>query len=164
MHWLRGPHWKQRKIKKLEWKYKSNNDGLLGQGIKRGSRDKQIVHDSKSLHSCLTLCKPMDCGLPGSSVHVIIQARILEWVAISFSRGPSWPRNQIQVSCIAGRFSNDWAMRETQIDNSYWLVHSHIALKNTGVGSLSLLLWIFLTQELNWGLLHCRQILYQLSY
>ena len=60
--------------------------------------------------SCLTLCNPMDCSPPGSSVHEIFQARILEWVAISFSRG------------------------------------------------------IFPTQGSNPGFLHCRQILYQLSY
>ena len=46
----------------------------------------------------------MDCSLPGSSVHRILQAWILEWVAISFSRGSSWPRDQTQVSCIAGGF------------------------------------------------------------
>ena len=50
--------------------------------------------------SCPTLCDPMDCSLPGSSV----QARILEWVAIPFSRRSSQLRNQTQVSCIAGRF------------------------------------------------------------
>ena len=44
--------------------------------------------------SCSTLCDPMDCGPPGSSVHGILQARILEWVAISFSRGSSQPRDQ----------------------------------------------------------------------
>ena len=54
----------------------------------------------------------MDCSLPGSSVHEILQARILEWVAISFSRGSFRPRNRNQVSCIAGRFFTDWAMRE----------------------------------------------------
>ena len=43
--------------------------------------------------SCLTLCNPMDCSLPGSSVHGILQARLLEWVAFSFSRGSSWPRD-----------------------------------------------------------------------
>ena len=47
---------------------------------------------AKSLQSCLTLCNPMDCSLPGSPVHGILQARILEWVAISFSRGSSWPK------------------------------------------------------------------------
>ena len=47
---------------------------------------------AKSLQSCLTLCNAMDCSPPGSSVHGILQARILEWVAISFSRGSSRPR------------------------------------------------------------------------
>ena len=50
--------------------------------------------------SCLTLCDPMNCSLLGSSVHGTLQARILEWVAISFSRGSSQPRDQTQVSCI----------------------------------------------------------------
>ena len=61
---------------------------------------------------CLTRCDPMVCSLSGSSVHGILQARILEWVAISFSRGSSWPRNQTQVSCIAGRFFNNRVMRK----------------------------------------------------
>ena len=60
-------------------------------------------------------CNPLDHSLPGSSVHEILQARILEWVAISFCRGSSRPRNQTQVSCIAGRFLTDWAMREAGI-------------------------------------------------
>ena len=51
-----------------------------------------------SLQSCLTLCDPKDCRPPGSSVHGILQARILEWVAISYSRGSSWPRDQTRVS------------------------------------------------------------------
>ena len=54
----------------------------------------------------------MDCSLPGSSVHGTFQARILEWVAISFSRGFSQPRNRTRVSCIVGRFFTNWAMRE----------------------------------------------------
>ena len=54
--------------------------------------------------SCLTLCDPMDCSPPGSSVHGISQARILEWVTISSSKGSSQPREQIQLSCISGRF------------------------------------------------------------
>ena len=54
--------------------------------------------------SCLTLCHPMDCSPSGSSVHGIFQARILKWVAISSSRGFSWPRNQTCISCIAGWF------------------------------------------------------------
>ena len=60
-----------------------------------------------------TLCEPMDCSPPGSSVHRILQPRILEWVSIPFSRWHSWPRDQIQVSYIAGRFFSIWATRET---------------------------------------------------
>ena len=61
---------------------------------------------------CPTLCDPMTAAPPGSTVHEIFQARILEWVAISFSRGSSWPRDQPLVSCTAGRFFTDWATRE----------------------------------------------------
>ena len=56
---------------------------------------------AKSLQSCLTLCDPMDCSPPGSSVPGILQARILEWVATPFSRGSSQPRNLTHVSCIS---------------------------------------------------------------
>ena len=52
----------------------------------------------------LTLCDPMDCRPPSSSVHGILQARILEWVAIPFSRVSFQPRDRTQLSCIAGRF------------------------------------------------------------
>ena len=53
---------------------------------------------------CPTLCDPMDCSPPGSSIHGILQARILEWVAIPFSRGSSQPKDLTQVSCISGRY------------------------------------------------------------
>ena len=56
------------------------------------------------IHSCLTLCNPIDCSPPDSSAHGILQARILEWVAIPFSRKSSQPRDQIWMPCIAGRF------------------------------------------------------------
>ena len=62
--------------------------------------------------SCLTLCDPMGYSPPGSSVHGILWTRILEWVAISFSRGSSWLRDWNCVSCIAGRFFTIWATRE----------------------------------------------------
>ena len=58
--------------------------------------------------SCPTLCNPMDCSLPGSSVHGIFQARMLEWIAIPFSRGSSQPRDWTQISYIAGRFFIIW--------------------------------------------------------
>jgi len=54
--------------------------------------------------SCPTLCNPMDCNLPGSSAHGVLQARILEWVAIPFSRGFSQLRDQTWVSCIVSRY------------------------------------------------------------
>ena len=59
---------------------------------------------AQSLQSCLTLCHPRDCNPPGSSVHGILQARVLECIAIPFLRGSSQPRSPSQVSCIAGRF------------------------------------------------------------
>ena len=60
------------------------------------------VH-AQSLQSCMTLCNPMDCSLPGSSVHGTSQARILEWAVISFSKGSSPPRDRTQISCIGRR-------------------------------------------------------------
>ena len=54
----------------------------------------------------------MDCSPPGSSVHGILQARTLEWVAIPFSKGSSQPRDWTQISHIAGRLFTDWATRE----------------------------------------------------
>ena len=59
--------------------------------------------------SCPTLCDPMNCSLPGSSVHGILQAGILKWVAISFSRRSSWPSDRTYLFCIAGRFLTIWA-------------------------------------------------------
>ena len=56
---------------------------------------------TKSLQSCPTLCDPMDCSPPSSSVHGILQARILEWVAMPSSRGSSQPRDQTRVSYIS---------------------------------------------------------------
>ena len=70
---------------------------------------------SEVAESCPTLCDPVDCSLPGSSVHGILQARILEWVTISFSRGSSQPRDRTQVSCIGSRCFNLWATREAQL-------------------------------------------------
>ena len=74
-----------------------------------------IQKESEVAQSCPTLWDPVDCSPPGSSIHGILQARILEWVAISFSRGSSWPRDWTQVSCIAGRRFNLWATREAPI-------------------------------------------------
>ena len=76
----------------------------------------------------------MDCSLPGSSVYGILQARILKWVAISFSMGSSQPRNRTQVSCIAGRFFTNWATRRYLASNTpaghntlgTWLTFGHL--------------------------------------
>ena len=98
--------------------------------------------------SCPTLYDPTDCSPPGSSVHGILRARILEWVAISFSRGSSQPRNQTQVSCMAGRFFTIWATREA---------------KNTGVACHFLVQVSFRTQGMNphlFCLLHWQANLY----
>ena len=61
------------------------------------------VKECEVIQLCLTLCDPMDCSLSGSSVYGILQARILEWVVITFSRGSSQPRDRTWVSRIAGR-------------------------------------------------------------
>jgi len=69
---------------------------------------------AKLLQSCPTLCSPMDCSPPGSSVHAILQARILEWVAIPLSSRSSQARDRTCVSCIAGGFFTVWATREVE--------------------------------------------------
>ena len=70
---------------------------------------------SEVAQSCPTLCDPIDCSLSGSSIHAIFQARVLEWIAISFSRGSSRPRNRTRVSRIAGRRFTIWATREAHV-------------------------------------------------
>ena len=97
----------------------------------------------KVTQSCPTLCDPTDY-----TVHGILQARILEWVAFPFFRVPSQPKDQTQVS----RMQEDSLPAEQGKP------------KNTGAGSLSLLQGIFSTQESTRGLLQSRRILYQLSY
>ena len=71
-----------------------------------------LESESEVAQSCPTLCNPKDSSLPGSSVHGIFQARVLEWVANSFSRGSSRPRDRTQVSCTVGRCFTIWATRE----------------------------------------------------
>ena len=83
--------------------------------------------------SCPTLCNPMDCSLPGSSVHGILQARILVWVAIPFSRGSSQPSDRTQVSLIEGRFFTIWATKEAQEYRSGWPSPSPGDLPHPGI-------------------------------
>ena len=63
---------------------------------------------TKLLQSCLTLCDPIDCSLPGSTVHGILQARILEWVAMPYFRGSSQPRDQTHVSYVS--WTGNWIL------------------------------------------------------
>ena len=65
--------------------------------------------------SCRTLWDPMDCSPPGSSVHRILQARMLEWVVVSSFMGSSWPTDRTWVSYIAGRFFTVWATKEAPL-------------------------------------------------
>ena len=65
--------------------------------------------------SCVWLCDPMDHSLQGSSVHGILPIRILEWVTMPSSKGSSWPRDHIQVYCIAGRFFTIQAIKEAHL-------------------------------------------------
>ena len=90
---------------------------------------------------CPILCDPI-------TVHGILQARILKWIAVPFSRRSSQPKHRSQACRIAGGF---------------FIIEPPGKPKNIGVGSLSLLQWIFLTQKSNRSLLHCRRILSQLS-
>ena len=85
-------------LKMLKWKF--------------WEKHKDIIWRNEVAQSCPTLCDPIDCSPPGSSVHGIFQARMLEWVAISFSRGTSQPRDRTWVSCIVGRRFTVWATRE----------------------------------------------------
>ena len=93
---------------------------------------------------CPTLCDPVDY-----TVHGILQARILEWVAIPFSRGTPNQGNEPRSPALQADSLPAESQGKTKI---------------TGVGSQSLLQQIILTQESNWGLLHFRQIFYQLNY
>ena len=79
-------------------------------------KKKRLNKESEVSQSCPALCYPLDCSPPGSSIHGIFQARVLEWVAISFSRGSSRPRDWTQVSRIVGRCFTIWATREVQGD------------------------------------------------
>ena len=81
----------------------------LGSSARLSLSSPVALHSSPSPHAvlcwvaplCLPLCNSMDYSLPGSSIHVILQARTLEWVATSFSRGSSRPRDWTHISCVS---------------------------------------------------------------
>ena len=88
---------------------------------KQKGNESESESESEVAQWCPTLCDPMDCSLPGSTIHGIFQARVLEWVAISFSRRSSWPRDWTRVSHmvgIVGRHFTVWATREDQKGNT----------------------------------------------
>ena len=87
---------------------------------KTQTKDPDRSTEKGCVHACLLSrsvvsdsCGPMDCGPPGSSVHGVFQARILEWVAISYCRGSSRPRNRTCLSCIGRQILYHWATWDT---------------------------------------------------
>ena len=91
---------------------------------------------SEVTQSCPTLCDPMDCSLPRSSVHGIFQARILEWGAISFSRRSSPPRDPTQVSHTVDTHFTIWATREvnvTYVESKTWYTQIYIQNRLTNI-------------------------------
>ena len=96
--------------------------GGMGVGVRGRSKREGIIYAcniyiSRCAQSCPTLCNPVDCSPPCSSVHGTFQARIPEWVAISSSRGSSWPRDWIHISYVSciGRWILYHTMWEAQI-------------------------------------------------
>ena len=86
--------------------------------------------EESEVTQCPTFCDPMDHGLPGSFIHGILRARVLEGVAISFSRGSFWPRSWTGVSWIASRLFTVWATRES-IFHIAWTCSSNRALPSS---------------------------------
>ena len=140
---LLRPHGLQTSSLLCPWDFPSKNTGvhchfLLQRIFPNQGSNSHLLHwkvDSLSLshlksiqseiiQSCPTLFDLIDCSLPGSSVRVIFQARVLEWVAISFSRGYTWPRDWTRVSCIVGRRFTVWATREALNHSSFQFSHS----------------------------------------
>ena len=90
------------------------------------SKGSKFESESEVAQSYPTLCDPIDCSLPASFVCGIFQARVLEWVAISFSRRSSQPRDWTWVSCIAGRRFTIWATREARESLNYVIISGDI--------------------------------------
>ena len=103
-----------------------------------------LLEEKVLLLSCVQLCDPMNCSLPCYSVHGILQARILEWVVLPFSRGSSQPRDQTCFSWIVGRFFTIWTTREAlccgRRGGHYW-VEKIRGGKLVGELSLTSMIW-----------------------
>ena len=109
---------------------------------------------AKSHQPCSTLFDPVACSPPGSSVHGILQTRILEWVTIPLPRGSSWLRDWSPVSCLAGRLSTIWATREAHTGLGWALNPKTGVLRkrgdldpDTGVGFRILFCFVFCTKR-----------------
>ena len=141
-----------------KWKEIQNRGGPcthIADSLQLHSRNQDNIVKWESTGKCELLSHAQLFVIPQTVAHQallsmgILQERILGWVAMPSSRESSQPKDQTQVFCIAGKLFTIWTTRKP---------------KNTGVGSLYLLQGNFLIQKLNQGLLHCRWILYQLSY
>ena len=106
----------------------------------------------------LTLCDPRDCNPPGSSAHGISQARVLEWVAISFSRSSSWPRHPTHISCIAGGFFTTeppekpvegiYEMKTQKSPNRYSWIFFFSTVQFNELTWILLIVWLGLTDKI----------------
>ena len=111
---------------------------------------KFVPFDHACVLSCFSniqLCDPVDCSLPGSSVHGILQARMLEWVAMPSSRGSSWPRDQTHISC-GSCFASEFFTAEPPgkpclLTVSPIFPHLFFCLCQPPVSSLILWIWFF---------------------
>ena len=122
----------------------------------------KVKSESEVAHSCPTLSDPMDCSSLGSSLHGILQARILEWVAIPSIRGSSQPRDQTQVphSCRQILYQLSHKRSPSTLE---WVAYPFSSRSFPINWPNFPKIWQIPTQELNQGLLHCRQIIYQLA-
>ena len=111
--------------------------------------------ESEVVQSCPTLSDPTDCSPPGSSLHGILQAKVLEWGAISFSRGSSWPRDWTLVSCIPGRHFNLWATNGIILINNYlkckWLECPNRKTKTGQMDTKTRPLYMLSTRHPSWN-------------
>ena len=123
----------------------------------------KVKSESEVTQSCPTLLDPVDCSLPGSCVHGILQARVLEWVAIAYSNRIS---SRKQRMCFQHDITQSYPILCNPVGCSPpgTSVHGDSSGKNTGVSCQALLQGIFPTKGSNLGLPYCRQILYHLSH
>ena len=98
----------------------------------------KVKSESEVTQLCPTLSDPVDWRLPGSSIHGIFQARVLEWGAISFSRGSSWPRDRIPVSRIRSRCFTVWATKEVLVQGRKRKNYCSIAMSSNLLSDLLL--------------------------